>query len=116
ELVQVGAEDAEELEALQQRIGPVAHFLQHPAVEAEPGEFPVEIVIRRERGRDRCLHDFTPRARRARGGGRSPLAPLAGRAGSGPRGRATPAPARYRTPSGKGRLCDRRRTSRLAAA
>ena len=56
-------------------------FLQHPAVEAEPGEFPVEIVIRRERGGDRCLHDFTPRARRARGGGRSPLAPLAGRAG-----------------------------------
>src|SRR6266566_3547109 len=47
ELVQIGAEDREELEPLEQRVRAVGRLLQHAAVELEPGELAVEVVIRR---------------------------------------------------------------------
>ena len=50
EFVEVAAENGEELEALEQRVGGVRGFFQHARVELEPGQLAVQVVIRRKRG------------------------------------------------------------------
>src|ERR1041385_461891 len=42
ELIQIGREDRKKLYALEQRGPAVSRFLEHPAVELEPGKLPVE--------------------------------------------------------------------------
>ncbi len=42
ELVQVRAEDREELDPLEQRVGRVLRFFEHPLVEFQPGQFAVD--------------------------------------------------------------------------
>ena len=49
ELVEVRADDAEELHPLQQRVGWVERLLQHAMVEFQPAQFPVDEVSRAER-------------------------------------------------------------------
>jgi hypothetical protein len=46
ELVEVAAEDAEELEALEQGGARVQRLVQHPAVELQPGELAVDVERR----------------------------------------------------------------------
>src|SRR5207253_8610472 len=53
ELVQVGAEDRQELEPLEPRVRGVGGLFEHPRVELEPGQLAVEVVIRRERRGDK---------------------------------------------------------------
>ena len=60
ELVQVGAEDREELDPLEQRGAGILRLVEHPAVELEPGQLPIDVErrraeIRRRSGRDRVL-------------------------------------------------------------
>src|SRR6266513_4252418 len=56
ELVQVGAEDREELEALEPRVRRVGRLIQHAGVELEPGELAVQVVIRRVGGHGALGH------------------------------------------------------------
>ncbi len=57
ELVEIAAEDAEELEPLEQRRAGVERLVQHPAVELQPGELPVDVERRvPEIQRARRLH------------------------------------------------------------
>ena len=46
ELVEIGAHDGEELDPFEQRRSFVLGFVQHPAVELEPGEFAVQVQRR----------------------------------------------------------------------
>src|SRR5206468_11597879 len=50
ELVQVPRVDGEELEALEEREPLVLRELEHPVVELEPAELPVEVELREGRG------------------------------------------------------------------
>ena len=50
ELVQVGAEDAEELDALEQGRGRVQRLLQDALIELQPAQLAVEEVFRRHLG------------------------------------------------------------------
>ena len=45
ELIQIAAGDRQEAEALQQRVVFVVGFLEHPRVEVEPGDFPVDVAF-----------------------------------------------------------------------
>jgi hypothetical protein len=47
EFVEIGVDDGQELDPLQQRCALVLGLVQHPAVEVQPGQFPVEIPFRR---------------------------------------------------------------------
>ena len=56
ELVEVAAEDAEELEPLEERSAGVERLVQHPAVELQPGELAVDVerrIPQIQRGRRR---------------------------------------------------------------
>ena len=44
--VQIGADDTDELEPFQQRVGFVPGFVQNPLVELQPGQLAVEIKLR----------------------------------------------------------------------
>src|SRR4029077_4551423 len=66
ELVQVGAEDRQELEPLEPRIGGVRRFLEAPAVELQPGQLAVDVVVRGVGGGGAIGH-VRLRAERARG-------------------------------------------------
>src|SRR5882672_569047 len=56
ELVQVGAEDRQELEPFEPRVRGVGRLLEHPCVELQPRQLAVEVVVRRKRGRDAIGH------------------------------------------------------------
>src|SRR3989442_15714349 len=56
ELVQVGAEDRQELEPLEPGVRGVGGLFEHPRVELEPGQLAVEVVIRRKRRGDAIRH------------------------------------------------------------
>ena len=45
ELVEVRADDGDELQSFEQRDTLVPRLVQHPAVERQPGEFPVEVEL-----------------------------------------------------------------------
>src|SRR3546814_1361202 len=47
EFVEVVAGDGEEAQPLEQRMGGIARFLQHPPVEGQPAQLPVEVAIAR---------------------------------------------------------------------
>ena len=93
ELVQVGREDGAELQPLQQRRAGIRGQRQHPLVEVEPGELPVEeprwrAVSRIHQGR----HPF----QRSAAGERPRTAPPSRRPARCPRPRAGPGPSRAR--------------------
>src|SRR2546421_675375 len=58
ELVQVGAEDREEFEALEPGVRRVGRLFQHAGVELEPGELPVQVVVRRVGGQGALGHGY----------------------------------------------------------
>ena len=51
ELIQIRADDAEELHSLQQRVLRVERFLQHPVIELQPAQFPIDEMSRPESNR-----------------------------------------------------------------
>ena len=64
ELVEVAAEDAEELEPLEQRRPGVERLVQHAAVELEPGELAIDVErrvpeVEVEQGRGRSWRSVT---------------------------------------------------------
>ena len=46
ELVEVGADDGEELDALEQRVAAIARLVEHPLVERQPAELAVDVERR----------------------------------------------------------------------
>src|SRR5262249_27984175 len=56
ELVQVRAENAQELEPLEQRVRRVARLFEHAMIELEPAELTIEIMLGRKRRRTRRSH------------------------------------------------------------
>ncbi len=46
ELVEIRAEDRQELDALEERMAGILHLLQHPAIELDPAQLPIEIQRR----------------------------------------------------------------------
>ena len=51
ELIQVGADDAEELHPLQQRVLRVQRLLQHAVIKLQPAQLPIDEMSRAERKR-----------------------------------------------------------------
>ena len=49
ELVEIGRRDRDEAEPLQQRMGGIGRLLEHPLVEREPGQLPVDEALRAAR-------------------------------------------------------------------
>ena len=74
ELVQVRAEDGEELDALEQRHRGVLGFLEHPAIELEPGQLAVDVRAGRHLAACRGNPARARRRVQLRGGARRPPA------------------------------------------
>jgi hypothetical protein len=56
ELVEVGADNGEKLDALEERVAAIARLIEHPLVELQPAELAIDKEVRGIEGRRNCAH------------------------------------------------------------